>query len=89
MTRQAPGEPQQSQDLPADVGRENQEPGNRIAISDFRRQYSEETAVAKAAVAAENGLPDEIDSNGHDNEANEQKTGQYGQLFGGEPSEIT
>ena len=74
MAREAPGERQQTQDLPAEVGRKNQEPRNRVAISDFCRQCCKETAVAEAAVAAENGLPDEIDNSGHDDEAEEQKS---------------
>lgn len=74
MAREAPGECQQTQNLPAKVGRKNQEPRNRVAISDFCRQRCEETAVSEAAIAAENGLPDEIDCKGHDDQAEEQKS---------------
>jgi hypothetical protein len=68
-----PSEGQQAQNLPAQIRRQHQKPGDEVAISDFRAQRTEEIAVAKASIAAEYGFSDEIDNNRHDDQADKQK----------------
>jgi hypothetical protein len=80
--RQAPRESQKAQDLPAEIGGQNQKPGNEIARSDSITQGAEEIAIADSTVRSENGISDIIDNKRHDHEAEEEKTGKERQLFG-------
>ena len=82
-----PSEGQQAQNLPAQIRRQHQKPGDVVAISDFCAQTTEEIAVAKAAIAAEYGFSDEIDDNWHNDQAKKQKACEYGHFFSGEPPE--
>ena len=71
--RYSPTDHHKTKALPADVRRQDQEPGNIFTVSNFAAQRAEEITVTNASVFTEYGLPNLVDNKWHDDQADKQE----------------
>ena len=74
--------------MPAEVRRQNQEPGHDVTGSHLVAQGAKKVTVSDATIGAEYGLADNVNEYWHDRQAQEQKYGQESQFFGGKAPEL-
>ena len=78
----SPGENHQADDLPANIRRENQKPGDHIADANLPAERVVKIVVADTAVIPEHGFSDGINNKQHYNQAKKQESDEQGYLFG-------
>ncbi len=74
--RCAPRQGRQAQALPSQVGRENEEPGDCVAVANLVAQSREKVTVTEAAVSPENASPNAVNNNRNDNQTKKKKAGE-------------
>lgn len=67
----SPGEDHQTQALPAEIWRKDQEPGDDVAMYHLGTKSSEKIAIPNTAVGAKNDLADLVNNHWHNDQSQE------------------